>query len=74
MNSTTAFAAGSGLSISKLAFLISGVACVAVLFWGAWALLSLWRGWARTRVTEDTFLIAMVRILFLVLFITWIVT
>lgn len=74
MNPITAFANGSSLSPSQVAFLVGGVACVAVLLWGGWSLLSLWRGWAGGRVKQETLVFASVRIVLMIALITWIVT
>lgn len=74
MSPSAAFASGSGLSPASVALLVGAVACIAVLLWGGWSLLSLWRGWAGGRVKQETLIFASVRIVLMIVLITWIVT
>lgn len=67
-----AFADAAGFSASEVAWLVAGVGCTAVLLWAAWALLSAWYGWTRTRVAGDQFQRGSVRIVLLAVVILWI--
>ena len=74
MSSSTAFTNGSGLDISQLSFLVAGLGAVVVLLWMAWALTSLWRGWAGGRVRIDVAQYAAPRMILIVILIIWILT
>lgn len=67
-----AFADAAGISAANVALLAAGIGSTVVLLWAAWALLSAWYGWARTRVSSDQFQRAAVRIVLLCVVLLWI--
>jgi len=54
MTPTNAVENASGGGSSESAFIVVGFICAAILLWAAWSLLSVYVGWARTRVREST--------------------
>lgn len=72
MNPTTAFENAAGSSTSAIATVAAGVIATAIVLWSGWALLSVYLGWARTRVDTPIAQRAVVRIVALTLVILWI--
>ena len=72
MSPSTAFDNAAGGSTSTIALIAVGVIATAVLLWAGWALLSVYLGWARTRVDTPIAQRAVVRIVALTLVILWI--
>ena len=72
MSPTEAFDNAAGSSTSEIAPVAAGLICAAILLWAGWALLSVYLGWARTRVDTPIAQRAVIRIVALTLVILWI--
>lgn len=67
----TAFQAGSGIVPALMANVLTGFVFALLLLWGAWALRAAYVGWAEHQINPRQFLAVAVRLLAMVLVLTF---
>lgn len=66
------FDAAAGFDTSTIFLFLAGTGCVVAILWAMWAALSAYKGWAKERVDDNTFVLACLRVIFLLIIFYWV--
>ncbi|WP_193092062.1 TIGR03758 family integrating conjugative element protein [Halomonas colorata] len=66
------FEAAAGFDTSTIFLVLAGTGCVVAILWAMWAALSAYKGWAKERVDDNTFALACLRAVLLLIIFYWV--
>lgn len=69
--SSDAFEAGAGFEIQTLFLVIAGTGCIVAFMWAIWVGISAYKGWAKEKVDNDTFTLAVLKAVLLLVIFIW---
>lgn len=68
------FEIAAGFEDSTVLFMLAGAGIVIALLWTMWAAVSAYKGWAKERVDDNSYTLACMRLLLLLIMFIWIFT